>query len=184
MSDTSSRRPLPWWLPWTAMAVVVAAALLVGVSRDDGPQTAQDRVTALARQVKCPTCSGESAADSNSTTAKAIRVEMADAIAAGRTDRQILDSYLERFGDDALLIPTSSGLVGLVWILPVVFLALAGAGLVLAFVRWRRQPTMHATDADRDLVAAARVGEADGEASGSGGARPGGTAPGDAGAQS
>lgn len=154
MSTSSSR--WPWWLPWSVMAIIVVVALFIGVSRDDGPQTAQDRVTALARQIKCPTCNGESAADSNSTAAKAIRIELADFISQGKSDSDILDSYSQRFEDDILVTPRSSGVIGLVWILPVIFVALAAAGLVLAFVRWRNQPTMHATDADRDLVAAAR----------------------------
>jgi cytochrome c-type biogenesis protein CcmH len=165
-SPSGTRRAgWPWWLPWAAMAIIVVIALAVGVSRDDGPETAQDRVTALARQIKCPTCNGESAADSNAPGSKAIRIELAELIAQGQTDDQILASYPARFGDDILMTPSSSGLIGLVWILPVVFVGLAIAGLVLAFVRWRNQPTMHATDDDRDLVAAARR---DGDDAGSG----------------
>ena len=41
------------------------------------------------------------------------------------------------------------------WILPVGALLLAAGGLALAFRRWRRQPSMAATDEDRALVEAA-----------------------------
>ncbi len=166
-STDRSRSSVPWWVAWAAMAAITSVALVIGVSRDDGPQTAQDRVTALARLIKCPTCAGESAAESNSPAAKAIRIDLAERVEQGQTDDAIIDAYANSpLGDDLLLTPSSSGVIGLVWILPVVFLALAVAGLVLAFVRWRRMPTVHATDADRDLVAEARSGRADASSDG------------------
>jgi cytochrome c-type biogenesis protein CcmH/NrfF len=44
---------------------------------------------------------------------------------------------------------------GLVWVIPVVAVVIAGVGLWFAFRRWREQPTVHASAADRALVEAA-----------------------------
>jgi hypothetical protein len=50
----------------------------------------------------------------------------------------------------------SSGVAGLVWVLPVAGLVLAIAILVVAFRRWRPPPAAPASAADRLLVAEAR----------------------------
>ena len=51
-----------------------------------------------------------------------------------------------------LLTPTATGVTTLVWIIPVVALVLAIAGLAVAFRRWKRKGDVHATAADRELV--------------------------------
>jgi cytochrome c-type biogenesis protein CcmH/NrfF len=60
----------------------------------------------------------------------------------------------------------------LVWILPVVAAAAAGAGLVVVFRRWSRDAgTASVSDADRDLVAEALRDRRDADAHGEGGSR-------------
>ena len=61
-----------------------------------------------------------------------------------------------QFGEEVVLTPSSSGVTGLVWVIPVVAVALAAAGLGLAFRRWRRRPSVTVSDEDRRRVAAAR----------------------------
>ena len=61
----------------------------------------------------------------------------------------------DRYGSDILLTPPSGGLGGLVWVIPIVVIVGAGAGLVVALQRWSRRPLAHATDDDRLLVAKA-----------------------------
>ena len=56
------------------------------------------------------------------------------------------------FGDQVQLIPPASGFAGLVWILPVVVLIVALAGVSAALARWRRTPRASPTDDDRALV--------------------------------
>lgn len=155
-TGTSSTGRAPWWLAWAAMAVIVVVALFIGTTREDGPKTAQDRVTAIARTIRCPTCGGQTVADSNGSTSKALRIDIADRVAQGQTDDEIREAYVVAYGPETLLTPSASGVVGIVWILPVVVGALALAGLVVVFTRWRRIPAMSATDADRDLVATAQ----------------------------
>ena len=50
------------------------------------------------------------------------------------------------------LIPPASGFAGLVWILPVVVLIVALAGVSAALARWRRRARSTPSDDDRALV--------------------------------
>jgi cytochrome c-type biogenesis protein CcmH len=143
---------------WLLMAVVLAGALAVGLQPDDEPRTQEERVFALAETLKCPTCRSQSVADSEAPSAEAIRGDIARRLAEGQDEDEIRDYLVGRFGEEILLTPSSSGLTGLVWILPVVAVVLAAAGLALAFRRWRRSPTVAVTEEDRERVAEARTG--------------------------
>ena len=75
------------------------------------------------------------------------------------SEDEIRDYLVSRFGEEIVLTPSSSGVTGLVWVIPVVAVALATAGLFLAFRRWQRRPSIAVSDEDRRRVAAARGGE-------------------------
>jgi cytochrome c-type biogenesis protein CcmH len=84
-----------------------------------------------------------------------MREDIRRRVEAGESTEAIKAYYVSRYTEWVLLRPEASGVGGLVWILPVAALVLAAGGLGLAFRRWRRQPTMAATDEDRALVEAA-----------------------------
>ena len=75
-------------------AGVVGLVLIIGTLGDTGPTTNEERVVAIARTVKCPECSGESVAESNSSFSRAARIEIAEQVQAGRTDDEVGD-YLD-----------------------------------------------------------------------------------------
>jgi cytochrome c-type biogenesis protein CcmH len=153
-------------LGWAVLAVLLVAALAVGVLDDGGPRTTEQRARAIAASVMCPTCDGQSVADSDSSAARGVRTYIDDRLAEGAGDDQIRDELADRFGERILLTPSRSGLAGLIWVLPVVALVVALGGIALAFRRWRTQGTVHASDEDRALVDAALV------RSGAGGREP------------
>jgi cytochrome c-type biogenesis protein CcmH len=162
---TSTRSALSTWLPWAVLFVVVVSLLAFGSQGTTGDLTAQDRVTNLARTIKCPTCSGESAAESNAPSSQEVRRDISLRIEQGQTDDEIRAFYVSRYGDGILLTPASTGVASLVWIIPVVAVVVAGSALVLALRRGARREAGGATDADRALVAEAR-GEPSGSTSG------------------
>ena len=139
---------------WLLLGIVVIGALAFAfVSNGSSHPSAAKRADTIARAVRCPTCRGQSVAESAAPAAQAIRTEIRRRIHGGQSRRQI-EAYLEgRYGSDILLTPPNGGFGGLVWIIPVVVIVGAAAGLGVALQRWSRRPLAHATDADRVLVA-------------------------------
>jgi cytochrome c-type biogenesis protein CcmH len=157
-SSRPRRRPRPGLrtIGWPLLAMVLGVALLIGVTGTRPPRTAEDRARALSESVACPVCDGQSVAESDSEAAKGIRNVISSRIAEGATDAEIRDELAASYGEHILLTPGRSGIASLVWTLPVVALVAAVAGLAVTFRRWRRAGGARATDADRELVAAAR----------------------------
>ena len=139
------------WLPWIALAAVVAAALAI-LLWPGGDQSAADRAHSLAAELKCQECEGLSVADSNAPTSVAIRADIKRRITAGESDEEIRQAYVDRYGEQILLSPEGSGLGLIVWVLPIVALALGALGIVFVLTRARREPRLHATQADETLV--------------------------------
>jgi cytochrome c-type biogenesis protein CcmH len=97
-----------------------------------------------------------------------VRAEIRRRIAAGESDEEIRDFLASRYGREILLDPSGSGFGTLVWALPVGFVVVAVAGLVVRF-RQDRPSHRHASAEDRDLVDRALHGddpEGDGDAEG------------------
>jgi len=142
----------PWWL----LGIVVVVAL-VWAAWPDGGTSPRERVHELASELRCPDCEGLSVADSSTASAQAIRADLRRRIRDGQGDDDIRQEYVDRFGESILLNPEGEGIGVLVWGLPVLVLVVGAGGLVLALRRWRREPTMHATSADEELVARAQA---------------------------
>jgi cytochrome c-type biogenesis protein CcmH len=138
---------------WLALAVVLVGALLVGTLDERGSDEPEDRAHRVAESLMCPTCRGQSVADSDSSAARGIRNRIDDMVAEGYSADEIRSAMAARYGDDILLNPGRSGLAGLVWVLPVAALVGAAAGVALAFRRWRSRGAAEPSPADRDLVA-------------------------------
>ena len=124
-------------LVWAALAVVVIGALVFGV-QDRDAKTDAERAQSIAESVACPACSGQSVASSDAPAAANLRVDIERRVAEGQSDDEIRAAYAARFGDEILLNPPSSGVAAVVWVLPVLAVVAGGAGLVVAFRRWRR----------------------------------------------
>lgn len=98
---------------------------------------APDRVQEIAVRLRCPVCKSVSIAESPSDTATAMRQVVAEQVAAGRTDREIVDFFRARYGDWVLLDPPTRGSTLPLWLVP---LAAAALGVALVLARARRRP--------------------------------------------
>ena len=137
------------------LAVVLVGALYVGSRTASGPPTEDERVHRIASVVRCPTCRGLSAAQSDAPPAEAIREEVRRRVQAGESDGEIKDYLVSRYGEDILLEPEAEGVGIVVWALPVLGGVVAVGGLALVLRRRRVRPGRTATAADEALVARA-----------------------------
>lgn len=147
---------------WLALLFAFVVLFVIGVQRDSGPATRQERIDAVAQRLACPTCDGESVFESRGSASVAIKKEIARLVAAGQlSDGEIVRSIESSFGSDVLLVPRATGLDALVWALPVGVSVVAVVGLGLAFRRWRVEATAEVTAADEVLVAEALLQRSD-----------------------
>jgi len=121
-----------------ALVVVAAVALSIGsgVGRSSAPSVAV-RAASLESRIRCPQCEDISVAQSEASSAIQARRQITSMLAAGSTDAQIEQSFVDRYGPSILLSPPATGLGALVWILPSVGAALAIGAIGVLF--WRRQ---------------------------------------------
>ena len=88
----------------------------------------------LAAELRCVMCQNQSLADSNALIALELRREVLDLIRAGKSDAQVKDHLVQRYGEFVLYKPRVEGRTWLLWLGPALIL-LAGAALVVALVR-------------------------------------------------
>ncbi len=142
-----------WWF----LGVSFAALLVVATFASGGPPTDEERIQSLAEQYACPTCKGQSVAESNAAVAVTIREFIRGEVVAGASDTEIRDDLVRAYGGEVLLTPPSEGIGVLVWMLPVV--VLAGGGLIVgSAVFASRRPAAIVTADDQRLVDELRRG--------------------------
>jgi len=82
-------------------------------------ETLQTRTENLAHILRCPVCQALSVADSNSDTARAMYVRIEGFVAEGYTDEQIVDYFVDTYGEWVRLDPKAEGANLVLWLLPV-----------------------------------------------------------------
>lgn len=85
------------------------------------------RARNLQRQLRCLVCQGESIDESGSPFAADVRHLVRQQIADGKSDRQIDDFLVARYGDFILMKPPLQPNTWLLWLAP--FLVLAAGGI-------------------------------------------------------
>jgi cytochrome c-type biogenesis protein CcmH len=104
------------------------------------PLTAEQESTArrIEEQLMAPCCFGSTVATHHSPAADEIREHVRSRVAEGATEQQVLDEYLDRFGERILAQPVARGFNLLAYWMPVVGL-LCGTGIVTLWLLRRRR---------------------------------------------
>lgn len=89
------------------------------------------RVQLVGKQLRCAVCQGVSIADSPASMARAQLDKVRELVAAGKSDQEIYDYFVERYGEWALMEPRKSGVTLGLWVAPVLLL-LIGIVLILS----------------------------------------------------
>ena len=118
----------------------------------DDPVTEQ-RLMSISEEMRCLVCQNESLAGSRSELANDLRREIRILIKEGKSDDQIRNFMVERYGDFVLYRPPVKPVTWLLWIGPFVILIIGIAGL-LAYLRRRNSsvPDVILTDSDNQKI--------------------------------
>jgi len=107
-----------------AVALLALGALVaLQLTRPSLPSSPDEQAAQLAAELRCPDCQALSVAESRTAAAEAIRQEIAEQLAAGRTPDEVRDHFVARYGKWILLQPADP----LIWLLPVAALLLGAA---------------------------------------------------------
>jgi cytochrome c-type biogenesis protein CcmH len=120
-----------------ALGLLVFAAAASAFEPETFHNPAEEtRFLALTRTLRCVMCQNESLADSDAPIAHDLRREILESMRAGKSDRQIRDYLVARYGEFVLYSPRVEPATSMLWFGPPVIL-LIGLGTVIAIVRRR-----------------------------------------------
>jgi cytochrome c-type biogenesis protein CcmH len=118
-----------WLLPLAVAGLAALCVLLLVMALQPAPApTPDEQAQRLAAELRCPDCQALSVAESHTAAADAIRAEIAEQLAAGRSADEIRQHFVDRYGQWILLQPPDP----LIWLLPLAVVAIG----VAAFGWW------------------------------------------------
>ena len=115
-----------------ALLLMMIPALAAPVPDTFSNPATEARARNLQRQLRCLVCQGESVDESNSPFSGDVRHLVREQIADGKSDQQVEDFLVARYGDFILMKPPLQPDTWLLWLAP--FLVLAIGGSVAAVV--------------------------------------------------
>ncbi|HEY0598910.1 cytochrome c-type biogenesis protein [Brevundimonas sp.] len=131
------------------LIVVAAIGLVAGSAASQEPPPAPDRALpdaaqearaqALFEGIRCVVCQHEAIADSPAVIAADMRGLVREQIAAGRSDAEIRQDLVRRYGDFVLFKPPVRLATWLLWFGPVGLMLAVAAGLLLTARRRRSE---------------------------------------------
>lgn len=127
------------------IVVMITTAFLVVTSAKASPvetfefqnEVTKVRFQALSKELRCPKCQNQNLADSNSTVASALRLELYNLLIQGKSDGEIIDLMVGRYGEFVLYRPRVSSITYILWFGPVLLILI---GIIVVIVILRKKP--------------------------------------------
>lgn len=143
------------------------SAALLGLTLSLGAQAAIDtyefndeaaraRYRTLTEELRCPKCQNQNIADSDAPIAMDLRREIHRMLGEGKSDEEIVDFLVARYGDFVRYNPPVNARTWLLWYGPWILLG-AGLGVLALIVLRRRRPPASGQGADLSAEERARL---------------------------
>ncbi len=149
------------WL--IAIVLMSMASVAWGVEPDeilDDPVLEQ-RARSISKQLRCVVCLNQDIDSSNAGVARTMRILLRERLVAGDSDREVLNFFVERYGDFVLFRPPLKGSTYLLWFGPILIFGL-GVGIAVVAIRRARGKGAHvkvqslSADEEREIQALLR----------------------------
>lgn len=120
------------------LAVLAPIAVLAATGADEllSDPAKEARAREITRELRCVVCPNQSVDDSDADIARDLRLIVREQVSAGRSNQDIMDYIVERYGDFVLLRPPFRPGTWALWLGPLVVLCLGGLGIAV-FLRRR-----------------------------------------------
>jgi cytochrome c-type biogenesis protein CcmH len=101
----------------------------------------QVRFRELTNELRCPKCQNQDLADSNAPIASDLRNQIIGMIEQGKSNEEIINYMVERYGDFVLYKPRFQGYNVLLWLAPLFFITI-GVLIVMIIMRANKQTSV------------------------------------------
>ena len=115
----------------------VTVAAPIETFKFDSPET-EKVFHKLSEEIRCLVCQNQNIAESNADLAKDLRLEIYNMLSEGKTEDEIVDFMVDRYGDYVLYRPPFKPMTWLLWFGPAIIFAI---GLIFV-VRYMRSQNM------------------------------------------
>ncbi|HXF69279.1 MAG TPA: cytochrome c-type biogenesis protein CcmH [Thermoflexus sp.] len=128
------------------LGLAICVLLMVGVLMTGAPAQAQpptpvvpdDEVNRVAKNLYCPVCENVPLDVCDTPACIQWKEEIRAMLAEGRSEAEIIDFFVTRYGMRVLAVPPPQGIGLGVWLIPAIGLPAAGLWLAFRLARWRR----------------------------------------------
>ena len=122
-----------------ALVLALALAAVPAVAQQPALHVNEREVYEVAAQLRCVVCQNLSVADSPSEMASQMRGIVRERLATGETPPQVIQYFVDKYGQWILLSPRPHGFTLLVWIAPFAAVAVGLALVAVLVWRWTRR---------------------------------------------
>jgi cytochrome c-type biogenesis protein CcmH len=140
--------------------LLLALAVASGWAKEAEPladdPVVEQRLINIAEEMRCLVCQNESLAASRADLAVDLRKELREQIRLGRSDDEIRDFMVSRYGDFVLYRPRVKPVTWLLWIGPFV-LMIGGIVVLRGYLRRRSRATAQAATLSQDEASRAEA---------------------------
>jgi len=145
------------WGRCALLALVLALCAAAGIAKEavevgEEPWV-EARMLHLSEELRCLVCQNETLASSRAELANDLRVEVRGLVKAGKTDTEIKQYLVARYGDFVLYRPEVKPVTWLLWFGPFAVL-LGGIGMAWLYMRERQKHTEQTRLSDAQLARA------------------------------
>ena len=131
-----------------------ALILFCGLAVAQEDPVLEKRVRDLSSELRCLVCQNQTLADSSAPLAVDLRNQVREQLKSGKSERDVIDFLVARYGDFVLYRPPLKGNTLLLWAGPFILLAF---GLLLLFLRIRRKVPAEPELSEADRARAAKL---------------------------
>ncbi len=136
-----------------SLLLALAAPVYAGEATPVGEDPViEQRMVNLAEELRCLVCQNESLAGSHAELAEDLRREIRVQMKAGKNDKEVIEYLTTRYGDFVLYRPPFKPVTYILWLGPLLFLAIGGG---VWYVTLKKRRAMKDTPVDATQLAAA-----------------------------